>query len=75
MKNLIKRRKRVKTKASTDIADALEITTMWQDLSQKIQDAHPNKVDSRIQSFEKNVIGHYEKCIEDCIEHINDDES
>ncbi len=76
MRKLIKKRKIVKNKRrSTDINDAIEITTMWQDLSQRIQETHPNKVDRRIQSFEKNVIGHYEKCIEDCIEHINEGES
>ncbi len=72
IKDLIKRRRTQHVKESTDICDAIEITSMWNALSQKIQETHPKKVGRSIRAFEKNVIGHYEECIEDCLERINE---
>ncbi len=67
MMNIIKRRRtisRKRKKSATDLSDAIEIVQMWQDLAEKIEQTHPKNVSRTVKAFHKNVMVHYEECIE-----------
>ena len=67
MKDIIKKRRtisRKRKKSATDLSEAIEIVQMWQDLAEKIEETHPKNVSRTVKAFQKNVMVHYEQCIE-----------